>query len=597
MLAANFENMRGKIFISLFALPFFGVGVWMLWSVGNTFFDAWQMNSWVQTEAHLIRAGYETHRGDDTDSYEAFATYNYSIDGRQYQGDRVSLHSGGDNIGSYQQDIGRNLQSAASSESTIIVFVNPNDPSDSIVDRGVRWSMIGFNSIFLFVFGGVGLGLLVAAWRAPKEKDSTLPEYQGAPWLLNDDWQTATIRSTSKSSMWGAWIFAAIWNLISAPLPFVLYEEVLAKANYIALVGLLFPIVGIGLLVWAVRRTLEWRTFGPAPVALDPFPGSIGGHVGGTIDLRIPFDASNEFSVTLSNIHSYTSGSGKNRRQSETAVWQKTLIAHAATGPNGTRLTFRFEVPEDCRESDTEQDDSYHLWRLNLSASLAGTDLDRDYELPVFATATRSRFLSNVAVDRSENLQRAADDRSVREAVNLESSSSGKRMFFPIGRHFGSAIGGFLVGAIFAGAGWFLIFEEGHTIFGSVFGGIGGLIALGCLYMMFNSLEVLQADREILTVRRLLGIPVSRKRMHRDAFVRLRKDSSLKTQSGNKHVIYYSVKAIDRHGNELVVGEGFKGENEADAAIRLISEEFGLMRAANDPGGPDDGLYGADLLA
>jgi hypothetical protein len=589
--------MKGKIFVSLFALPFFGVGVWMLWSVGNTIIDAWQMDNWVQTEAHLIRAGYETHRGDDSDTYEAFATYNYVVDGQQYEGDRVSLSGGGDNIGSYHEDIGHNLQNIAASGDTFFVFVDPDKPSNSIVDRGIRWGLLGFKSIFLFVFGGVGLGLLIAAWRTPKEKDSTLPEYQGAPWLLNDDWQTATIKSTSKSSMWGAWIFAVIWNLISAPLPFVLYEEVLEKENYIAIVGLLFPIVGIGLLFWAVRRTLEWTTFGRAPVTLDPFPGSIGGHVGGTIDLKIPFNASNEFAVTLTNVHSYTSGSGKNKSQREKAVWQKNLIAHAETGSNGTRLTFRFDVPENCRASDTEKDDSYHMWRLNLSATLPGTDLDRDYELPVYATAERSRFLSNIAVDRAENLQRAADERSVREVVNLESTNSGKRMFFPMGRHFGSAIGGFLFGAIFTGAGWFLIFSEGQTIFGSVFGGIGGLIALGCFYMMFNSLEVLQVDREILTVRRLLGIPVSRKRMHRDAFESFRKDSSFKTQSGNKHVIYYTVEAVDRHGNKLVVGEGFRGESEADAAIRLISVEFGLMHAANDPEGPDDGLYGADILA
>jgi len=570
--------MQGKIFISLFALPFFGVGVWMLWSISNTLVDAWQMDNWVQTEAQLIRGGYETRRSDDSDTYEAFATYHYSIDGQQYQGNRISLGSGGDNIGSYQQDIGRSLQRVSSAGGTILVFVDPDNPSNSIVDRGIRWGMIGFNSIFLFVFGGVGLGLLIVTWRAPKQKDAALPEYQGTPWLRNDDWQSATIKSTSKSSMWGAWIFAVVWNLISFPLPFILYKEVLEKENTIAIVGLIFPIVGIGLLVWAVRRSLEWATFGPAPVTLDPFPGSIGGHVGGTIDLNIPFNAKHEFAVTLTNIHSYTSGSGKNRRQSEKAVWQKNLIAHAQPRANGTRLTFRFDVAEDCRASDTEKDDSYYIWRLNLSATLPGADLDRDYELPVYATAERSKFLSSIAVDHSENLQRAADDKSVRDVVNLESTSSGKRMFFPAGRHFGSAIGGFLVGAIFTAAGWFLIFSEGHTVFGSVFGGIGGLLALGCLYMMCNSLEVLQADRKILTVRRLLGIPVSRKSMHRDAFQRFRKDKSLKTQSGSKHVVYYSVAAIDRHGNKLVVGEGFKGENEADAAIRLISEEFGLDR-------------------
>jgi len=589
--------MKGKIFTSLFALPFFGVGVWMLWSVSATFVDAWQMHDWVQVEARLSRGGYETHSGDDSNTYEAFASYSYYFDGQQYYGDRVSLSKGADNIGSYQEDIGSKLRNVASSGGSLMVFVDPAMPSDSIVDRGVRWGLVGFKSIFIFVFGGVGLGLLIAIWRAPKEKDATLPEYQGAPWLLNNDWQTATIRSTSKASMWGAWIFAAIWNLISAPLPFVLYAEVFEKQNYIASVGLLFPLVGIGLLVWAVRRTREWTRFGPAPVTLDPFPGSIGGHVGGTIDLKLPFNANNEFAVTLTNVHSYTSGSGKNRSQRETAVWQKNLIAHAATGPNGTRLTFRFDVPEDCRQSDTEKDDSYHVWRLNLRATLAGADLDRDFELPVYPTATRSRFLSSIAVDRSETMQRNADDRSVREVVNLQSTSNGKRMFFPMGRHLGSAIGGFVVGAIFTASGWFLIVSEGQTLFGSVFGGIGALVALGCLYMMCNSLEVLQDGHEIRTVRRLLGIPIRRKKMHHDTFERFHKNSSLKTQSGNKHVIYFSVQAIDRQGNKLVLGEGFKGETEADAAIRLIAEEFDLLRAANDAEGPDDKLYGADLLA
>jgi len=589
--------MKGKIFISLFALPFFGIGVWMLWSVSTTFVDAWQMDNWVQTEARLTRGGYESHSGDDSVTYEAFASYTYIYEGRQYSGERVSLSGGADNIGSYQQDIGRNLQNALTSAEPMLVFVNPENPAESIIDRGVRWGLIGFKSIFLFVFGGVGLGLLIAAWRAPKEKDNTLAKFQGAPWLLNDKWQTATIKSSSKSSMYGAWAFAAIWNLISAPLPFVLYDEILEKENYLAIVGLLFPFIGIWLIVWAVRRTLEWTRFGPAPVTLDPFPGSIGGHVGGTIDLKLPFDASQQFEVSLTSIHSYTSGSGKNRSQKEKALWQENRIAHAEMGAKGTRLTFRFDVPDDFNESDTEKDDSYHLWRLNLGATLPGTDIDRDYEIPVYATTTQSRFLSNIAVDKSHNKQRDVDDQSVRDVVNLESTAGGKRMFFPAGRHFGSAIGGFLIGGVFAAAGWFLIFHEGHGIFGSVFGGVGALIAVASLYMMLNSLEVRQADREIVTVRRLLGIPVSKKSMHRDAFVRFRKNSSFKTQSGNKHVIYYSIEAIDRHGNKLVVGEGFKGENEANAAIRLMSAEFGLAEAANDPQGPDDGLYGADLLA
>lgn len=153
----------------------------------------------------------------------------------------------------------------------------------------------------------------------------------------------------------GAWLFAGVWNLISAAMPFIAYREVVDKGNYAGLLALVFPLVGIGLLVWAIRRTREWRRFGPAPVSLDPFPGSIGGHVGGTIDLAVPFDPA-----------------------------------------------ARFDVPEGLDESDAvKKNDRHHLWRLNLSAELPGADLDRDYEIPVYATAAASRRLSDRALSEA----------------------------------------------------------------------------------------------------------------------------------------------------------------------------------------------------
>ena len=101
--------MKGKIVGSLFALPFFGVGVWMLWSVSNTIYSAWDMQHWAQVEARLITAGYETHSGDDSDTYKAYARYSYSYGGNQYTGDRVTIAGGGDNIGDYHTDMGSAL--------------------------------------------------------------------------------------------------------------------------------------------------------------------------------------------------------------------------------------------------------------------------------------------------------------------------------------------------------------------------------------------------------------------------------------------------------------------------------------------------------
>ena len=590
--------MKGRIFLILFALPFFGVGAWMAWSIGSTLYDAAQMKHWVPVQAKLLEAGYHTHSGDDSDTYEAYARYSYTYRGRSWSGDRVTIGSGADNIGDYQQDTGRRLAAALSRGETITVYVDPERPQHSVIDRDIRWGMIGFRAIFVVVFGGAGLGLMIWAIRAPKPKDTSDPKFADAPWLANDAWQSATIRSNSKTSMYGAWIFAVFWNAISAPIPFLVYEEIVKHQKYVVLIGLLFPLVGLFLLIWAIRRTLEWRRFGPAPVTLDPFPGSIGGHVGGTIDLKLPFDPSAKFRISLTNIHSYVSGSGKNRSRSEKALWQDAMVAHSESCAMGTRLVFRFDVPEGLDESDTEHDDSYKLWRLNLEADLPGANLDRSYEIPVYATGQQSRLLSERAVEESREEQHTLDVDAVRGLVHLGYGLTGRRMYFPGGRNPGPSIGVVLVGAIFAAAGWFLAFRAGHAIFGSVFGGVGLLVGVLGLYMIGNSLEVEQTGDGIRTVRRFLGIPVRRRQMRLDNIKKLEKKSNMQAQSGGRYTMFYNVYAVDYVGNKLTLGEGFRGEHEARAAMELIRREFGIREEKSERGtNPLDDDYGLDTLA
>jgi hypothetical protein len=588
--------MKGRIFGTLFALPFFGIGVWMLWSIGSTAYDAWRMQQWAPVEARLITAGYESHSGDDSTTYEAYARYSYSFGGGLYTGDRVTIAGGADNIGDYQADMGRALSGTLARGESITIFVNPEAPPQSIIDPSIRWGLMGFKSIFVLVFGGFGLGALIFIWRAPKDKDASLPQYQDSPWLLNNDWQTPTIRSNSRAAMWGAWAFAAFWNLISSVTPFMAWKEVTENQNYLALVALLFPLVGLGLLAWAIRRTLEWRRFGPAPVTLDPFPGSIGGHVGGTIDLNLPWDSAARFQLTLTSLRSYISGSGKDRKRREKAEWQDEIIAHTEPGGAGTRLTFRFDVPENLHASDAQQNgDDYHVWRLNLRAEIPGADLDRDYTIPVYATATQSRHLSRHAVERGRLAQSGISEADVRDIIRWKNGVTGRSLFYPAGRLLWSNVGGFLVGAIFAGAGYFLIVQEGAMIFGSIFGGVGALIAVSAFYMATNSLEVWQDGTHVRTLRRWVGFPVSRKHMLKSEFARLEKKKSMKTQSGGKHVIYYAIRALDRQGNKLVVGDGFRGASQAKAAMRIIASELGL-RWEPEKHKPDSNLYDADVL-
>ena len=591
--------MKGKIGPTLFALPFFGVGVWMTWSIASNVYDAWRIGSWTPVEATLSRAGYETHSGDDSDTYEAYAEYTYLYDGREYRNDRVAISGGGDNVGEFQRRTGRRMETALRRGDSVTAWVNPDDPSMAVLDRTLRWELLGFKAIFMFTFGGIGLGMLIYIFRAKSdEKDASEPRYQDKPWLLNDAWQGDAIRSNAKSAMWFTWGFAALWNLISSPIPFLLHEEVVSKGNKLAFIGLLFPLVGLWLLWRALRMSFEWWRFGLAPVTLDPFPGSIGGHVGGIIDLGIPFNDAARFSLTLTNVHSYLSGSGDDRSRRESAKWQDSLIAHAAPGPRGTRLSFRFDVPDELAESDAVQGNgAYHLWRLNLQADLPGVDVDRDYEIPVYATAETSRELSGYAMQKSRAEQQQLDEGNVQEMFSKSFDAGGPAIRFPMGRNLAGGFSALLFGAIFAGAGWFLSFIEGHWIFGSIFGFVGALVVLLGFYLVLNSLEVRQAGDSIESVRRILGIVVSRKSLRRADFADFEMNSSMQSQSNGRHVMHYTVSAVDRYRNRITLGEGFKGAGQANAAIRLLGREFGLVAAgksrvrladdAFDPLGPD----------
>jgi hypothetical protein len=381
-----------------------------------------------------------------------------------------------------------------------------------------------------------------------------------------------------------AWFFAAFWNLISAPLPFVVLEEVRADGNYLALIGLMFPAVGLGLLVWALRRTREWTRFGPAPVEMDPFPGAIGGHVGGTIDLALPYDSTAEFEVTLTSLRSYVSGSGKNRSRKEKALWQNDLVAFAEPGPEGTRLTFRFDVPAGLHESDAQDPgDSSHAWRLNVRADIPGADFNRDYEIPVYATGAQSAALSASAVARATSRRAAAAEAAVRQQLNPGHDMNGRRVHFPAGRNLSLALGGSLVGAIFAGAGYVIAVHEGERLFGGVFGAIGALVVAGMIYLAFNSLTVISAGGTLTSVRRLFGLTLSRKQMRIADIVRLTRDSSFQTQAGGKHVMHYSVFARDAAGRKMILGEGFRGDGNAAAAVRILASEFGIRTPAQEP--------------
>ena len=417
-----------RFFGVIFGLFFAAAGGFIAFETAVPTYFAWiEMKEWHATQAKIIEAG-----GEDNG---VTATYQYEVAGNEHRGARVHIAHFKDNIGSYHIDMRRYLTEKKRTGQPVMIWFDPDNPADSVIDRDMRWGLFALMSVFCSVCIIIGSVVAIASlkgkgttqasprlrlagmrqsWaaaqargeysggftdyvksglhhRSPTPSEYSDPRLQ--PWLEKPRWQGNRIRSNAKHGMYFMWLFAIVWSAVSAPLLFVLGDE-LRQENYAALLGLLFPLVGIFLLKRAWDLTREWRRFGVIELEMDPFPGAIGGHVGGRLLIKGTYQGDSQYNVELACVHSHVSGSGKNRSRRERILWSENGAAHATMAPSragmGTLLTFRFDVPDNLPESDVRQSGDYYLWRISLTADIPGANLDRDYSIPVFRTHDRS---------------------------------------------------------------------------------------------------------------------------------------------------------------------------------------------------------------
>lgn len=163
---AGKTQRAGGWLLGLFALPFAAVGVGMLLlSVLPTLYDWARMQWWQPVPATLEAARLETSRSSKSSSYTVKASYRYQVAGREYQGDRVAISGGGDNVGDFQEALGARLEQALRDGAPVQVWVSPSDPTEAVIDRSLRPGLLALKMVFVVVFGGVGVGLLVHVLR------------------------------------------------------------------------------------------------------------------------------------------------------------------------------------------------------------------------------------------------------------------------------------------------------------------------------------------------------------------------------------------------------------------------------------------------
>jgi hypothetical protein len=575
------------LFGSVFATP----AVYLFFfSIVSTLHGSIQMQSWPATSATLDAAEVVNHHSDDGTTYEATAKYHYSVNGITYRNNQVFISSGSDNINDFQERFGGKLEQDYYQHRPITIYYNPEDPSNAIIHRQVRWKLLSFKLFFVLIFGLCGFGMMFWGWRG--SKINTAPETASQLWLANPAWLENKILSDGKSSALAAILFAAFWNIFSWGMTFFIFPDALRKEGLmVALIVLFFPAVGLGLLYWAWRSTQQWRKFGKTPLQLEPFPGEIGGDVGGKISFRQKLPQQGIYRVTLTLVINNTRTTHKGHSE-EQLIWQKEGTATVKADMLGSALGFRFKVPDDLTESDLLTASNPHIWRLTVENKEIG--LDRGFEIPVYArsqAADNIRQHYNPQSEYSSLLDKPEGASSPVSAIGdylpfkdtpgaphyaQASHALPTVIHYPAFRKPGLHLIFAINGSFFLALGvWLWMQPDTPGPLGPGFCFLGGLVALTGFYGLGHSLTTTLNGRKIQTVTKLFGITISRKTAPYPEIEKIisKEIHRTKSSSDRNWTVHYGILAKLKNGNKIRIALA-----EGETAASIVRDYFaGLL--------------------
>jgi hypothetical protein len=371
----------------LFAIPFASVGIFMGYEVIRTLAEHQAMQRWVETPAVITRADLQVQH-DEGATYKAIAEYQYEFAGQKRSGSRVSLSTGSDNVGNFHQRVHAELKAHQTNGQPFRCFVNPAQPDQSILYRDLRWEMIAFYDIFVLTFGGFGLGVLlgcIIVGRTERRRAALAVEYPDQPWLWRDDWAANEIEVTSKNGFFATAVFALFWNLVTAPLWWLLPPQI-ARENYAAFWAMILPGIGLILIIVSIRMLLRDRKYGRCIFRITTPQAVIGNELSGVIETSRPVEC-DQFQVLLLCERKVT----KDEDNKTIEVWRREqTVPNQQTdnwGDGGTSIPVQFAVPASSRPTG-EADDGTIQWTLRATSKDPSVRFKVEFHVPVFGSGT-----------------------------------------------------------------------------------------------------------------------------------------------------------------------------------------------------------------
>ncbi len=240
---------------------------------------------------------------------------------------------------------------------------------------------------FAFAFAGFGI-MATALWGRKRvfTDDELRKRNPDQPWMWNPEWVSRRISDQSSAGTFLLWGFALLWNAVASPVALLFVSDAIRDRNPLGFVALLFPLVGLVMLINAARLTLRALRYRESKLILDTMPVPIGGTLRGTVEVPRALTSVSAVMIRLTALERRRSGSSTTSAIAchEERELEPGLLRHTA---DSTIIPIEIAVPADAPATDNTDAQQNVFWRLSVDAEVPGIDYCATFDVPVFKTA------------------------------------------------------------------------------------------------------------------------------------------------------------------------------------------------------------------
>jgi len=386
------------------------------------------------------------------------------------------------------------------------------------------------------------------------------------PWLKRKDWADGRVTSSSRKTALLLWIFVAFWCAASAVISLAVVPQQLHQNNHAALIALIFPVIGLAIIIFALNTTLAWRKYGRSIFAMAAVPAVPGGTLAGKIQVETKLQPQHGLHLCMTCVRRTTSGSGNRRAATEKILWQDEKWLRPdlpQTNASATGIPVFFKLPDNLPDSTVSPGDGIH-WKLEASAELRGPNFHATFDVPVFKSSETPPLPDDPTVQYQMSLDEIR--RQIRSHIQVNDlPDGGEEFIFPAARNPGFASGATIICLIWTGIIALLIWKRAPLPFLFIFSAMDLLMAAFVLDLWFRRSRV-TVNSEGLTVQRTWLV------FQKEQCLQTSKIKSIVSDVGAiaGHAAYHDLKVHARDGKEFMLAKNLNSKPEADWLVRRM---------------------------